>query len=220
MNQTDGAYVRVQTESAEDLLRREELILGKSPRISPLELHEIAEVALENTRNIRRATGNSSPILSTADVPEVVRTLLRHPDLYQRVAAVSIQLIGSGTLTARDRELVILRTAWLCQAPYAWGEHVRVGKRFGLNTEDVERVTQGSSAPGWDEDERALLRATEELHSDAMISDATWEILSKRLDDKQLFELPVLVGQFTTVAYFQNALRLRLAPDNIGLRAR
>jgi 4-carboxymuconolactone decarboxylase len=115
---------------------------------------------------------------------------------------------------------VILRTAWLCQAPYAWGEHVRVGKRFGLNAEDVERVTQGSSASGWDEDERALLRATEELHSDAMISDATWEILSKRLDDKQLFELPVLGGQFTTVAYFQNALRLRLAPDNIGLRAR
>ena len=53
-----------------------------------------------------------------------------------------------------------------------------------------------------------------------MISDPTWEILSKRLDDKQLFELPVLVGQFTTVAYFQNALRLRLDGDNVGLRAR
>jgi 4-carboxymuconolactone decarboxylase len=220
MSQADSTPAGVQTESAEDLLRREELILGKSPRISPLELHEIAEVALENIRNIRRATGNSNPILSTADVPEVVRTLLRHPDLYQRVAAVSIQLIGNGTLTPRDRELVILRTAWLCQAPYAWGEHVRVGKRFGLNTEDCERVTQGSSVSGWNEDELALLRATEELHSDAMISDATWEVLSKRLDDKQLFELTVLVGQFTTVAYFQNALRLRLAPDNIGLRAR
>jgi hypothetical protein len=53
-----------------------------------------------------------------------------------------------------------------------------------------------------------------------MISDATWEMLAKRLDEKQLFELAVLVGQFTTVAYFQNSLRLRLSEDNKGLRAR
>ena len=53
-----------------------------------------------------------------------------------------------------------------------------------------------------------------------MISDPVWGVLSRQLDEKQLFELLVLVGQFTTVAYFQNALRLRVAPGNIGLRAR
>jgi 4-carboxymuconolactone decarboxylase len=53
-----------------------------------------------------------------------------------------------------------------------------------------------------------------------MISDSTWAVLSKRLDEKQLFELPVLAGQFTMVAYFQNALRLWLGQGNIGLRAR
>jgi alkylhydroperoxidase family enzyme len=158
--------------------------------------------------------------VSAADVPEVIRTLLRHPGLYERVAAVSMQLFGSGVLAPRDRELAILRTAWLWQAPYEWGEHVRVGKRCGLTTEEVERVTQGSSCSGWDEHEQALLRAAEELHANAMISDRTWEVLSRRLDERQLFELTVVVGQFTTVAYFQNSLRLRLASDNIGLRAR
>jgi alkylhydroperoxidase family enzyme len=53
-----------------------------------------------------------------------------------------------------------------------------------------------------------------------MIADGTWEVLSRRLDDRQLFELTVVAGQFTTVAYFQNSLRVRLAADNIGLRAR
>src|SRR3984893_5108262 len=104
-------------------------------------MDEIADEALESIRNVRRATGNANPTVSAADVPEVIRTLLRHADLYQRIAAVSMQLIGSPTLTPRDRELVILLTAWLCQAPYEWG--VRVGKRCGLTGEEIERVTRG-----------------------------------------------------------------------------
>ena len=47
------------------------------------------------------------------------------------------------------------------------------------------------------------MRATEELHANAMISDATWATLSKRLDDRQLIELPVLVGQYQGVAYYR-----------------
>jgi alkylhydroperoxidase family enzyme len=220
MRPTDTRQARSPADVSEMTLKREQLILGKPPRIQPLEMDEIADEALESIRNIRRATGNANPRVSAADVPDVIRTLLRHADLYQRIAAVSMQLIGSPTLAPRDRELVILRTAWLCQAPYEWGEHVRVGKRCGITREEIERVTRGSSCSEWTEHERALLRAADELHADAMIADGTWEVLSRRLDDRQLFELTIVAGQFTTVAYFQNSLRVRLAADNIGLRAR
>jgi 4-carboxymuconolactone decarboxylase len=219
MTQTDVGHPGVGAHVAEETQRREEHVLGKPPRIAPLDVDAIAEAAVESTRRIRQAAGSTTPV-SAATIPELVSTLMRHPDLFQRVADLSIQLQGRGVLAPRDRQLAILRTTWLCQAPYAWGEHVVHSKRIGLTSEEIERVTQGSFAPGWGEDERAILLAVEELYEDAMISDATWEVLSKRLDEKQLFELLVLVGQFTTVAYFQNALRLRLAPGNIGLRAR
>jgi len=199
--------------------RREDLVLGKPPRILPLDPGEIAEVAIESTRRLRQAVGTSTPVTRDT-IPELVATLLRHPDLYARVAELSIQLQGHGVLAPRDRQFAILRTCWLCQAPYAWGEQVKHSKRIGITSEEIDRITRGSSASGWDERERAVLRAAEELHEDAMISDVTWESLSGRLDEKQLFELTVLVGQFTTIAYFQNALRLRLASYNIGLRAR
>jgi 4-carboxymuconolactone decarboxylase len=205
--------------ASQTIQRREELVLGKPPRIGPLDVNEIADAAIENTKRIRQAAGSPTPV-SRDTIPELVATLLRHPDLYGRVADLSIQLQGSGVLAPRDRQLAILRATWLLQGPYAWGEHVKHSKRIGFSSDEIERATHGSSAPGWDEHERAILRAVEELHEDAMISDPTWEILAKRLDEKQLFELPVLVGQFTTIAYFQNSLRLRLAPDNIGLRAR
>jgi hypothetical protein len=49
---------------------------------------------------------------------------------------------------------------------------------------------------------------------------STWGTLAKRLDERQLIELPIIVGQYQTVAYYQNSLRLRLHTGNRGLRAR
>jgi alkylhydroperoxidase family enzyme len=64
------------------------------------------------------------------------------------------------------------------------------------------------------------VRAAEELHYDSMISDETWADLSETLNDKQLIELAMLIGQYKTVAYYQNALRFRLPEGNEGLSAR
>jgi alkylhydroperoxidase family enzyme len=149
-----------------------------------------------------------------------MRTMLRHPGLFARQAEIGVQLIGKGVLSARDRELAILRVGWLCQAPYEWGEHVIIAKKLGITSDEIEAITIGSGAPGWSEHEAAILRAVEELLADAMISDATWDVLAKRLDERQLIELPSLIGQYQAVAYYQNSLRLRLHGGNLGLRAR
>lgn len=207
-------------ETIDDVRAREALILGKSPRIPPLEGREVLDAALAfRAKLLLGMFGKVSPI-GTADIPQIFTTLLCYPSLFEKTCNLSLKLYGNGTLTPRDRELVVLRLTWLCQAPYAWGEHVPQAKAAGISSEEIERVTVGSAASGWSEHERALMRATEELRGDAMISDATWNTLSNRLDDRQLFELTVLVGQFTLVAYYQNALRLRLAPTNLGLRSR
>ena len=47
--------------------------------------------------------------------------------------------------------------------------------------------------------------------------DATWEVLARYLNTQQLIELPVVVGQYQTVAYYQNSLKLRLHEGNLGL---
>jgi hypothetical protein len=90
---------------------------------------------------------------------------------------------------------------------------------FGVTSEEIERITFGSAASGWGEDDRVLMEFVEELHEDATIFDATWDALATRFNAKQIFELIVLVGQFTLVTYFHNVLRLRFSPGNEGLRA-
>jgi hypothetical protein len=57
-------------------------------------------------------------------------------------------------------------------------------------------LTVGSTAPGWNGEDRALLEAVEELYDDAMISDETWSRLSEFLTDKELLELPLLAGYY------------------------
>lgn len=215
---------------------------GGEPRISPLDVDELTDDLLQIvTRMIQvnlaigsrdqemlnelmavpeadAAAAGMSAML--AALPEIVRTMLRHPELFARQTDIGIQLLGQGALSGRDRELAILRIGWLCKAPYEWGEHVHVAKKVGITSEEIERITIGSAAPEWCEHERAILCAVEELYEHAMISDATWATLAKCLDDRQLIELPIVIGQYQTVAYYQNSLRLRLHDGNLGLKAR
>lgn len=221
--------------------RRQALVLGDGPRITPLSTSELSAEALnvlagmialssaieprnpEELERLKAAHASGSALRSDeleAQVSPIVRTMLRHTGLFAIQLEISRQLIAHGALPARDRELVILRIGWLCGAPYEWGEHVHIGKTSGLRAEEIERITQGSQAPGWSEHERALLRAAEELHTRALISDETWATLAATYDERQLIELPIVIGQYQTVAYYQNSLRLSLTGGNRGLAAR
>lgn len=92
-------------------------------------------------------------------------------------------------------------------------------RKLGFTSEEIDRVVEhGSASPHWTTHEAAVLKTAEELRTGAMVSDATWDELD--IGHEQKFELVVLIGQFTTVAYFQNALRVKLEKGSKGLAAR
>jgi alkylhydroperoxidase family enzyme len=153
-------------------------------------------------------------------MPEAFATMLKHPGLYRCQMEMGIQLLGKGVLSPRERELAVLRVGWLCRAPYEWSQHVDIAKRYGVTAEEVERTTRGSSAPGWTEHEAAILRGVEELLGDQSICDDTWNTLARTWTERQLLEFPAVVGYYVTVAYSQNALRMRLNAGKNGLRER
>jgi 4-carboxymuconolactone decarboxylase len=146
--------------------------------------------------------------------------LIRHAELYRAHVEVAQKYLSDCEMDIRDRELAILRIAWLSQAPFEWGAHVKIARRNGITSEEIERVMEKSSAPGWSKRDRAIVRAMEELHFDSMITDETWADLQEFYNDKKLIELVILAGQYKTVAYYQNSLRLPLPEGNMGLLAR
>ncbi|HKQ17895.1 MAG TPA: carboxymuconolactone decarboxylase family protein, partial [Solirubrobacterales bacterium] len=140
----------------------------------------------------------------------IFRTLARHPDLFRSWLGFGGYLLVGGTLPPRDRELMILRTAVRCRSSYEWGQHVRISLRMGIERETIDRVLDGPGAAGWADHESTLMRAVDELHDDARISDSTWDALADHYDERQLIEVAMLIGQYHMVAFALNSLGVEL----------
>jgi alkylhydroperoxidase family enzyme len=197
-----------------DIDAREADIVGKPQRIRSLTPDEFDAEARAMVTKLRATLG-----LSTEQIPAVFGLMLRHPGLFKVQMDMGVQLF-KGEIGPRERELAVLRIGWLCRAPFEWGEHVDIAKSYGMTSDEIERITQGSTATGWNEHERSILTGVEELFATQMISDATWETLAKTWTERQLLEFPMLVGQYYATALQQNALRVTLAKVNPGLRHR
>ena len=198
-----------------DIATRHAQVVGDGPRIAPVPQDAMAAGDRDLCIAVREGIGLSDHRV----IPEYMRTMIRNPGIF----APHMQMgsaIFRGALPPRVRELAVLRIGWLCRAPYEWGEHVDIAQRYGVTAQEVERVTQGSSADGWDEIDRAILRGVEELIGDHAIGDDTWAVLARNWNEAQLIEFPMMVGQYVATAFVQNSLRMALASDNPGLTYR
>lgn len=198
-----------------DAAARQAHVVGEAPRIAAVPNESIDAESWDLVNRVRASAG-AGP---TDMMPEYMRTMVKHPAIFRCQMEMGTAIF-QGTIPARERELAVLRCGWLCRAPFEWGEHVDIGKRYGLTDEEVARVTQGSSAPGWSAHDAAILRGVEELIADQALSDETWDVLAQAWNEQQLIEFPMMVGQYVATAFVQNTLRIRLAGDNPGLTHR
>ncbi|MEX2489646.1 MAG: carboxymuconolactone decarboxylase family protein, partial [Pseudomonadales bacterium] len=123
------------------------------------------------------------------EVQNIFRVLANHEKLAKRWLVFGNHILSKSTLPPRDREIVILRTGWLCQSEYEWSQHVHIARRAGMTDEEIARIKEGAHADGWTEHERWLITATDELRNDAFISDETWNGLKQTWTDQQMMDL-------------------------------
>ena len=114
------------------------------------------------------------------------------------------------------KSALILRIAWLCGAEYEWAQHVSAGRRAGLTGEDVRRIARGAADAGWDPFDAALIRATDELHRDDMVSDVTWATLAERYTTQELIDLVITVGGHRMMSMALNSLGVQTEPGREG----
>jgi 4-carboxymuconolactone decarboxylase len=148
----------------------------------------------------------------TAGATNIFATLVRHPGLYRRWLPFGGKLLA-GRLPARDRELLILRTGWNCRSAYEWAQHERIARAAGVTDDELGRIRAGAGADGWEPFDALLMRAADELHHDACLSDATWAALSERYDERRMIEVPMLVGHYHMVAFTLNSLGVQVEDD-------
>lgn len=170
------------------------------PRVAPLEEDQWSAAAREVMQ----------PFLGQDRIFNIFKTLANHPALMRRWMVFANHILGKSTLAVRERELVILRIGYLCQSGYEWGQHVLIARGAGMSDAEIRSAKTGPDTPGLAEFDRLLLRATDELHADAHVSDATWAGLCEHLSTEQLMDLVFTVGQYNLVSMALNSFGVQL----------
>lgn len=144
------------------------------------------------------------------------RTLAVNERVFLRLMAGS--LLDRGSISLREREIVIDRTCARCGAEYEWGVHVAFfGERVGFTAEEIAGTCAADpGASGFAPREQLLLRLVDELHDTARVSEPLWRALRASWSEPQLVELIALVGFYHLISFATNALQIPL--ESYGAR--
>jgi 4-carboxymuconolactone decarboxylase len=166
---------------------------------------------------IQKGTGTPEQEAMLAKRPDlnIYKTLAHDPELYDRWSPLGQYLLNGSTLPPREREMVMLRMGWLCQAEYEWSAHARIAKGDpGLTAADIHHIAEGPRAKGWSDFERTLLTMVDELRYDTMISDKTWKALHAKYSDQQIMEAMYTASQYQLVSMALNSLGVQVDSGN------
>ncbi|MEU5999346.1 MULTISPECIES: carboxymuconolactone decarboxylase family protein [unclassified Streptomyces] len=178
------------------------------PRIAPVPLEQWPSTL----RAVLDASRNDGP-----GRVNLFGTLAHHLPLAEAWLALARMLTHDGTLSARDRELVILRTAHRLDCAFVHDRHAARARPAGLRPDETAATAAPLDAHGWGSDDLVLLRAVDALADRADVPDALWQALARRLRSDQLVELLVLAGQSATMC--MTLRTLRTPPDSAGAAA-
>ena len=185
------------------------------PRIAPLPMSEwgdkekeaLAVFVKPGVNSLKGGDKNKSKDVSALAI------FLNHPSLAKAIFPLTRHLLYDCLLPNRDRELLVLRVAWLRKAPYEWAQHVAIAQNCGVSDEEILRVGQGESAVQWTPKDKLLMTAVDELFDSACLSDTTWGGLGEFYNEQELMEVVVTVGAYDLMAMAFNSFGLQTSED-------
>ena len=173
----------------------------KSPRIPPLALDALTPA---QTEALAPFVASGRPVLN------IFRTLAREPEAFKAFLAWGNYILRGNALPSREREIVILRTGFLCRSGYEWTQHVGMVRRGGMSEDEIAAIKTGAEASHWSPADAALVRACDELHERQFVSDATWAALNGHFSEKQCMDVVFTAGQYTQVSMMLNSFGVQL----------
>ena len=126
-------------------------MMGDKPRVKPLRRDEWSPLL--------RVLLSIMPG-GTAEPMNIFTTLARHPSLFRSWLGFGAGLLA-GRLSARDRELAILRTAKRCGCEYEWHHHYPFAIEAGITEGELAAIDPAHVDFAWAEGDRLLAKWTD-----------------------------------------------------------
>ena len=175
----------------------------KNPRITPVQENDWSAAQREAL----------TPYAARGRLYNIFTTIGRVPEALKAFGAWGRFVMFGSSLVERERELLILRVGWNCDAGYEWAQHRRIALKAGLSAEELIGIKRGPGWTDWRERDRLLLRAADELGQSCFISNATWNALAQHFSERQLMDIVFVVGHYTQVCMILNAFGVQLEPE-------
>lgn len=177
------------------------------PRLPPV---DAAAITPDARAFLEKWTGG---FFQGADKHPVLLTFAHNPKLADVFSAFNIHLLTTNTLPVKQRQIAIMRLAWITKATYMWSSHLNTSISCGLDDSMFEPIKVGAEDPYFTEFERHVIRATEELVANYEISDESWQALMSEWSEAQVLDFLFTVGCYTTVAYVMRSTGVQRQPE-------
>jgi len=116
-------------------------------------------------------------------------------------------LLGKLELDPKLRELCLLHAVKLVSGDYEWVQHVPIARDLGCSDAQTAALGKGDDgAACFDAREKSALRFTREVVVDVRASDAALADVRKHLSNREIVELILMAGFYTTLARLTETL--------------
>ncbi len=132
-------------------------------------------------------------------------------------------ILAQQKLSAKLRELAILRVANLSGCRYEWVQHVSLAMLMGATRLQVDAIENGEThAPCFDERERLVLDFATEIMSEVRVSDVTFARMRERFSPQEIVELILAIGYYMMVARLIESTGVEIEPpsEQVATQAR
>jgi len=134
------------------------------------------------------------------------RMLLHSPPVAEGWLALGTAARYRTQLTGRQRELTICLIALLNDCGYEWGQHAPEAIAAGVRPEELAQLGTWRTSALFAREDRAVLGYVESVTLAQAVGSPVAEELRLVLNDRQVLELTAVVGYYTGLARFLNAL--------------
>ena len=189
-------------------------VRDSAARIAPLKAEERTEDAWEI---INIFSGNAR---INVDENPVLNTFAQHPELAKKFLPFNSYLLTSSTLPVRLRQLAILRVCWLKHARYMWSSHLRTSLLRGFEGEEFAQIKIGADSPYWNEQERDVIKATDQLLACNTLDDQHWSALASFFSRQQIMDFLFTVGTYVQLSLVINTIGIEREEELLELAAR
>ncbi|WP_084265776.1 carboxymuconolactone decarboxylase family protein [Actinomadura macra] len=137
--------------------------------------------------------------------------------LYSPAVGLPLQDLGAAlrfrtAFTQREREIATLVVAAYLRSDFEWYAHERVGRRAGLEEDELCALREGRAPMFADVRERVVYEAVRQLAAERDLGDAVFTEAVATLGRSALVELVTLVGYYSTLALQLRVFRVGV-PD-------